>query len=201
MSPVEFGPSDVKNPRGTPFAGSVPESYWLTKALLFDFNWVLRDAANARYHRAEYPEAAPVLALKHCFRLLRAFEVRIALTSNLSQDRVVGELVRLNLAEDFDNIRCFEDVTELKPKTELHLLCLDMLGLKPWRAVALETDGAGLQAARDAGLFCVGTPEMGDRADFTLDSLLESPLIQTLERIDRKKRALLSQSAPSRPAF
>jgi beta-phosphoglucomutase-like phosphatase (HAD superfamily) len=188
LRPVEFGPSDVKNPRGTPFAGSVPESFWLTKALLFDFNWILRDAANTRYHRAEYPEATPVLALKHCFRLLRAFEVRIALTSNLSQDQVVEELVRLNLAEDFDNIRCFEDVAELKPKTELHLLCLDMLGLKPRRAVALETDEAGVKAAKDAGLFCVGTPELGATADFTLGSFLESPLIQTLEKIDRKKR-------------
>ena len=46
MSPVTYGPSDINNPRGYPFVGPVPESFWLTKALLFDFDWVVREAQN-----------------------------------------------------------------------------------------------------------------------------------------------------------
>src|SRR5258708_26380304 len=117
MSPINFGPPDVNNPRGTPFAGRVPESFWLTKALLFDFDWVVRDSKNSNYIKGDYPEESPLAALKHCYRLLRGFEVRTAVTSNLAQKTVVTELAGMNLAEDFDDIRCFEDVNELKPKT------------------------------------------------------------------------------------
>src|SRR5581483_4229949 len=158
MSPVSYGPSDINNPRGVPFAVPVPESFWLTKALLFDFDWVMRDAQNSNYDKVDYPEDSPVRALKLCFRLLRGFEIRLAVTSNLAQSTVVQRLAEVNLTEDFDNIRCFEDVNELKPKTELHLLSLDMLGVKPHRAVAFETTVDGVKAAQAAGIFCVGMP-------------------------------------------
>lgn len=190
--PVSYGPSDINNPRGTPFAGMVPESFWLTKALLFDLEWILRDAENPRFNKTDYPEESSLAALKHCLRLLRGFEIRTAVTSNLDQKTVVGKLARLNLAEDFDNIRCFEDVTELKPKTELHLLSMDMLGVKPWRAVAFETDLEGVQAAKAADVFCVGMPPSVDgQADMTMVSFLESSVVQILEKIDQVKRKKL----------
>src|SRR5581483_1451592 len=113
MSPVSYGPSDINNPRGVPFAVPVPESFWLTKALLFDFDWVMRDAQNSNYDKVDYPEDSPVRALKLCFRLLRGFEIRLAVTSNLAQSTVVQRLAEVNLTEDFDNIRCFEDVAAI----------------------------------------------------------------------------------------
>lgn len=193
--PVSYGPSDINNPRGTPFAGMVPESFWLTKALLFDLEWILRDAENPRFNKTDYPEESSLAALKHCLRLLRGFEIRTAVTSNLDQKTVVGKLARLNLAEDFDNIRCFEDVTELKPKTELHLLSMDMLGVKAIRTVAFEVDQDGVKAAKAAGIFCVGMPPAVDgQADMKMDSFIESPLIQVLEKIDGIKRAALTRS-------
>ena len=189
MSPVSYGPSDINNPRGTPFAGMVPESFWLTKALLFDLDWVIRDSQNPNYSKTDYPEESPLAALKQCLRHLRNYEVRTAVTSNLDQKSVVGELVKLNLAEDFDNIRCFEDVTELKPKTELHLLSMDMLGVKPIRTVAFETSVDGVKAAQAAGIFCVGMPPGVDgQADMKLDSFIDIPLLHVLEKIDKSKR-------------
>ncbi len=200
MSPVSYGPSDINNPRGTPFAGMVPESFWLTKALLFDLEWILRDAQNPHFNKTDYPGESPLAALKHCLRLLRGFEIRTAVTSNLDQKTVVGKLARLNLAEDFDNIRCFEDVTELKPKTELHLLSMDMLGVKPLRAVAFETDLDGVKAARAAGIFCVGMPPQVDgQADMRMDSFLDKPLIQILEKIDQQKRSVFSKASKASP--
>lgn len=192
MSPVSYGPSDVINPRGNPFAGPVPESFWLTKALLFDFDWVIAESKNQHYNKRDYEDPNPLTALKDCFRTLRSYEIRLSLTSNRKNNEIVPELHRLNLAEDFDNIRCFEDVKEVKPSPEMHQLSMDMLGVRPWRAVAFETTLEGLQAAKAAGIFCVGmAPGVDGQADMTLDSFIQRPLIHTLENIDRKKRAHL----------
>jgi len=143
MSPVSYGPSDINNPRGYAFGGLVPESFWLTKALLFDFDWVVQEAQNPHFDKSEYPEASPREALKSCFRTLRSYEIRLALTSNKKNSEIVPEMARLQLADDFDNMRCYEDVAELKPSAEMHQLSMDMLGVKPIRAVAFETNPEG----------------------------------------------------------
>ncbi len=195
MSPVSYGPSDVVNPRGTPFAGPVPESFWLTKALLFDFDWVIAESKNPNYNKTDYGDPTPLTALKDCFRTLRSYEIRLSLTSNRKNNEIALVLHQLNLAEDFDNIRCFDDVKEVKPSPEMHQLSMDMLGVKSWRAVAFETTLEGVQAAKAAGIFCVGMPPGVDgQADMKLDSFLDAPLIHVLEKIDGIKRAALVQS-------
>ena len=47
MSPVGFGPSDINNPRNVQW-GMVPESFWLTKVLIFDFDWIAREVSQAQ---------------------------------------------------------------------------------------------------------------------------------------------------------
>jgi beta-phosphoglucomutase-like phosphatase (HAD superfamily) len=186
--PVSYGPSDINNPRGTPFGGPVPESYWLTKALIFDFEWVMAEAQNLGYDKKDYEDPTPLTALKDCLRTLRSYEVRLSLTTNRKTDEIMPELHRLNLAEDFDNIRCAEDVRNLKPSPELHQLTMDMLGVKPWRTVAFESRTVGVEAARAAGIFCVGHPPMADHVDMTLDSFTGLPLVRLLDLIDNNKR-------------
>jgi beta-phosphoglucomutase-like phosphatase (HAD superfamily) len=196
MSPVSYGPSDVVNPRGTPFGGPVPESFWLTKALLFDFDWVIAESKNPNYNKLDYQDPTPRTALKDCFRTLRSYEIRLAITSNLKNSEIVPVLHLLNLAEDFDNIRCFEDVKEVKPASELHQLSMDMLGVKPWRTVAFETTLEGVQAAKALGIFCVGMPPHVDgQADMKMSSFLDTPLIHVLEKIDQQKREILSRAS------
>ena len=191
MSPISFEPSDVKNPRGAPYASPVPESFWLTRALLFDFDWVVQDSQNSDFSRAEYPDSTPLEALRNCFQKLRSYEIRLALTSNHRQSEVIPELAKMGLSADFDNIRCFEDVKENKPSPEMHLLSLDMLGIKPVRAAAFETSTEGVKAAKAAGIFCVSLGPEDEGANMALTSIIDVPLVRVLENIDRMKRALL----------
>lgn len=193
MSPVNFGPSDNKNPRSVQW-GQVPESFWLTKALLFDFDWIVKDAQNKDYSKTDYPEETSQAALKFCFRTLRSYEIRLCLTSNRKNVEVVPELARLQLAEDFDNIRCFEEVKEIKPSPEMHLLSLDMVGVKPARAVAFETSVEGVKAAKEAGIFCVGMAPLDSGADLILNSIIEAPLLRILENIDNLKRQQIAKT-------
>ncbi len=192
MSPLAYGPSDIVNPRFTPFAGMVPESYWLTKVLIFDFDWVVREVGHA--HKMPDHEATLSLAagFKETLRLLRSFEIRIGMTSNETQKKVVEELHKLNLAEDFDCIRCAEELPSLKPSPDLHINVMETLGVRPIKAIALETNLDGVKAAKAAGIFCVGTPELNGEADYHLKSFTEHPLLHVLEQMDRVKRKLIS---------
>jgi putative hydrolase of the HAD superfamily len=173
----------------------VPESFWLTKALIFDFDWIVREVAQASHAMPDHAEAHTLATgLKETFRLLRAFEIRIAMTSNLKMKQVIEELHKFNLAEDFDCIRCAEELPSLKPNPDLHINVMETLGVRPVKAIALETAPEGTAAAKAAGLFCVGTPELNGNADFHLKSLTEQPIIPLLEQMDRLKRQKLGVS-------
>jgi HAD superfamily hydrolase (TIGR01509 family) len=169
----------------------VPESFWISKALIFDLEWIRREMAKAERAMPDHTELKlTVQGLKETFLNLRRYEVRIAMTSNLSSADVVRELSRLELANDFDSIRCREDVKVLKPGTELYKISLDTLGLKPFKAIAFEVTPEGLVGAKAAGLFCV-TPPGGLAGDYILNSFLEKPILHLLEELDQRKKAAL----------
>jgi beta-phosphoglucomutase-like phosphatase (HAD superfamily) len=193
MSPVGFGPSDINNPRHVQW-GMVPESFWLTKALIFDFDWVVREATQHPRSMPDHPGTVSVTeALKSTFKTLRSYEIRLAMTSNQKQKDVVEELHQLNLTEDFDCIRCAEELPALKPSPELHINVMETLGIRPIKAIALETAIEGVKAAKAAGVFCVGTPELNGEVDYHLKSFTEHPIIHLLEQMDRVKRKRLSK--------
>lgn len=192
MSPLAYGPSDIVNPRFTPFAGMVPESFWLTKALIFDFDWIIREVSKAQHPMPDHQQTSSLVqGLKETFRTLRSFEIRVAMTSNLKLKTVVDELHRLNLAEEFDCIRCAEELPSLKPNPDLHINVMETLGIRSFKAVALETAREGVQAARHAGVFCVFMKDRGLMGDYELESLTGEPIIFLLEKIDRVKRKQL----------
>jgi beta-phosphoglucomutase-like phosphatase (HAD superfamily) len=190
MSPVSFGPSDINNPRNVQW-GMVPESYWLTKVLIFDFDWVIREISHAHRMPDHLDTSSLSVGLKETFRMLRSYEIRLAMTSNETQRKVVEELHKLNLAEDFDCIRCAEELPSLKPSPDLHINVMETLGVRPLKAIALEVAPEGVQAAKAAGVFCVGTPELNGEVDYPLKSFTEHPVLHLLEQMDRVKRKQL----------
>ncbi len=194
MSPVSFGPSDINNPRNVQW-GMVPESFWLTKVLIFDFDWISKEVSKAQHPMPDHEALNTSIAgLKETFRILRSFEIRLAMTSNLKLATVIESLSQWNLAEDFDCIRCAEELPSLKPSPDLHINVMETLGIRPFKAIALETEHEGLEAARHAGLFCITMKGTGLMADYELDSFTGEPIIFLLEKIDRVKRKQLEIS-------
>ncbi len=189
MSPINFGPSDVNNPHNIYYA-HVPESFWVTKALIFDLEWIRREMAKAERAMPDHTELKlTVQGLKETFLNLRRYEVRIAMTSNLSSAEVVRELSRLELANDFDSIRCKEDVKVLKPGVELYQITLDTLGIKAPKAISFEVSPEGVAGSKAAGIFCV-TPTSNPSGDYILNSFLERPILLLLEDLDRMKKGI-----------
>jgi len=118
--------------------------------------------------------------------------LKVGLTSCSSRHRVIGHLTRLGLREQFDSIKCADDVREVKPDPELYHALLDGLGVRADEAIAFEDSLNGVLAAKRAGIFCVAVPNSLtrhlplDQADLQLTSLADLPLERLLGEIQKK---------------
>ncbi len=116
--------------------------------------------------------------------------LKIGLASSSSRKWVLGNLDRLGLVSYFDCIRASDDVRWVKPDPELYCSVLSGLGVQASEAIALEDSPNGIQAAKNARVYCVAVPNMLtsqlslSQADLQLTSLAELPLLQLLDRIN-----------------
>ncbi len=116
--------------------------------------------------------------------------LKIGLASSSDHAWVDGHLARLGLMDWFDAVRCSDDVNgRSKPDPAVYLAAVDALQVKANRALALEDSPNGLQAAKEAGLFCAAVPNPMtrdlnfDRADIRLESLADMPLAQLIDEV------------------
>ncbi len=119
-------------------------------------------------------------------------KLKIGLASSSSELWVKGHLTRLGIIQYFDCICTRNDVTQVKPFPELYLKVLETIDVHPGEGIALEDSPNGIQAAKDAGLFCVAVPNPMtrrlhlDQADLTLNSLAEMPLSKMITLAENK---------------
>ena len=112
-----------------------------------------------------------------------------AIVSSSSRAWIDLHLGRLEQDVGWDAIVTADhDETRAKPRPDLYLEALDVLGVAAAEAVAFEDSPNGASAARGAGIFCVAVPnpatsglELGD-ADLVLGSLAELPPAALLAR-------------------
>ena len=129
----------------------------------------------------------PVLpGVREMIASVKGLGLKLGVASSSERDWVIGHLTRLGLAEQFDGVRCANDVERAKPAPDLYLAVLKALGLGPDQAIAFEDSPNGVEAAKCAGLFCVAVPNALtkalplDHADLTLVSLEEVTLEELL---------------------
>ncbi len=108
--------------------------------------------------------------------------LKVGVASSSGCDWVKGHLTRMGMIDQFDCIRCADDVTNTKPDPELYLAVLKAFDLQPSEAIAFEDSANGALAAKRAGLFCVAVPNAMtqsmnfDHVDMRLKSLADLPL-------------------------
>ena|ERR1700687_3687289 len=120
----------------------------------------------------------------------KAMGLKLGVASSSTNDWVRGHLGRLGILEDFDCIRCRDDVANAKPEPDLYIAVIECLGVTPSEAVAIEDSPNGVLAAKRAGLRCVAIPnsitarlDLG-RADLILGSLADVTLAELLGKLD-----------------
>ncbi|MDA8279240.1 MAG: HAD-IA family hydrolase [Actinomycetota bacterium] len=132
--------------------------------------------------------------------------LRVALASSSSRRLIEAALGRHGLTGRFEAICSAEDVGAGKPDPAVFLVAALALEVPAERCVVLEDSGAGVEAARAAGMACVLVPEErvepagtsgpADRADVVLGSLVEldGALSRAEEAFLRRRRAAPSVS-------
>lgn len=106
----------------------------------------------------------------------RARGWRQGLATMAPRENIEVALIALNLAGAFDAIVGAEEVQHGKPDPEVFLLAAQRLGVPPVRCTVIEDSAQGVEAARRAGMRCVGVgPLYGQlRADITLRTLSDA---------------------------
>ena len=118
----------------------------------------------------------------------RAAGVGLGVASSSVRSWVVGHLERLGL-DGWACIRCRDDVERPKPAPDVYLAVLECLGVAPGEAIAVEDSTFGVEAAKEAGVFCVAVPssmtlaqDLG-RADLQVSSLAEVTFAEVAARV------------------
>ena len=114
-----------------------------------------------------------------------------AIVSSSTRQWIDMHLARLERSVGWDAIVAADhDIERAKPRPDLYLEALDLLGVTAGEAVAFEDSLNGVRAAQAAGIFCVAIPnevtrDMGlDHADLLLHSLAELPPAELLARFE-----------------
>ena len=94
-------------------------------------------------------------------------------------------LHNVGLVSYFDSIIDGTKTAKAKPDPEVFLLCAKELGVKPANCVVFEDAKAGIEAARNAGMHCIGigTKEDLPDADLVVPSLASMTLDQITQLI------------------
>jgi beta-phosphoglucomutase-like phosphatase (HAD superfamily) len=112
----------------------------------------------------------------------------VAVVSGAARSEIEPVLAAAGLADAFEVIVAMEDVPRGKPEPDGYLRALELLGLRPEEAVAIEDSPPGVAAAQAAGLRCAALTRT-----FTAERLAGADLLAA--RVDRELIRRLVSSA------
>lgn len=114
--------------------------------------------------------------------------IRIALGSASKNAQTI--LDRLKITSYFDAIVSGNEVSQAKPNPEVFLKGAELLGLQPTDCVVFEDAQAGIEAAKNAGMLCVGigSPEMLSGAHRVVAGLQAINVEEVLELEQKNKQ-------------
>jgi beta-phosphoglucomutase len=107
---------------------------------------------------------------------LKKANIRVAVGSASKNTPVI--LDRVGISKLFDAVADGNNVEKAKPDPEVFLKASEMLGIEPEECIVFEDALAGVQAALNAGMICIGigSPRVLKKAHFVVKGLYEMSL-------------------------
>ena len=141
----------------------------------------------------------PKPGLARVLRELAAAGIAMAVGTSAQRRRTLETLDHFGVAERFGAVVTGDDVGATKPAPEIFLRAAELVGAQPAETVVVEDSPVGIEAARAAGMKCVGyaPPERVEqlRKAGADDLILEFPL-HAVEYFSR----IVALGAPAHPA-
>ncbi|MCL2199525.1 MAG: HAD family hydrolase [Defluviitaleaceae bacterium] len=132
-------------------------------------------------------ELAPIDGITLLLNGIKAMGIKCGVASSSSHELIELVLGKIGLASSFDFIVSGEDVTEGKPNPDIYLRAAEKAGTTPKLCIAIEDAPAGVEAAKAAGMVCIGYNNPNtlgqdfSKADFTANKFDDCfPIIKTL---------------------
>jgi HAD superfamily hydrolase (TIGR01509 family) len=98
----------------------------------------------------------PVDGVLPLIERLQQIGVTLAIATSASRIRTFGTIERLGLTDCFDAVVTASDVEKGKPDPAVYRMACEQLNVHPSAAMAFDDAYAGVQAARSAGMRCIG---------------------------------------------
>lgn len=104
----------------------------------------------------EENQIPPSEGLEELLRWAKAHEIEIGLASSSTRVLVDDALRLLKIEKYFDYTVSGDEVPVKKPAPDVYQRVLEMSGIKAGNAAAVEDTHTGMQAAKNAGIYCYG---------------------------------------------
>jgi beta-phosphoglucomutase len=116
---------------------------------------------------------------------LRSAGIRVAIGSASKNTPMILE--RVGIAEYFDAVADGNNVSKAKPNPEVFLKAAEMLGVEPDKCFVFEDAAAGVKAALNAGMYCIGigSKTVLSEAHFVVSELTEMS-IEKLKKVEKE---------------
>lgn len=111
--------------------------------------------------RAMERDIKPVPGVVEFLRQLQAQNIRASVATSASEIRTVSTVERLGLGGYFEAIVTASDVSAGKPDPTVYRLACERMEIRPEDSVAFDDAIAGIEAAKSAGMRCVGVTNNG----------------------------------------
>jgi|SRR5208283_4440804 len=115
----------------------------------------------ARLFDESFEEIKLVPGVRDFLDAIKNSNLKIAIATSASSSRTWGTLRRLKLDERFAAVVTGDDVAAGKPDPAVYRLASGLMSVLPAELVALEDATCGVQAARSAGMRCIGVGSNG----------------------------------------
>ncbi len=148
--------------------------FWNEVILRRHFGQALEDATLERYSLEKevvYRDllrrdgAKPLPGVREWLAWAKAHGWRQALATMAPRENIDVTLAALGLADAFEAIVSAEDVQQGKPDPEVFLMAAARLGVAPARCTVIEDSAQGVEAARRAGMRCIGVGPLYETLD------------------------------------
>ncbi|MFB3922828.1 MAG: HAD family hydrolase [Terriglobia bacterium] len=116
----------------------------------------LSEELEARFRSVFSPHAKPLPGLTALIAECHAAGIPMAVASSAMSKNVEFIVDALGFRRYFAHLVTGDEVTHPKPDPEIYLKAAQHLGLQPSRCVAFEDSFVGVEAAKRAGMKCVG---------------------------------------------